>query len=121
MTNNDEYVTLSRDDAYFLLSDAWPMDDIISDQKRARLTRIQGELDAQPRRQGRPEGDPSGFDVFVVNVEYTEGPPIAIRTTAEAAFEIARAFNLGGERTAGVTGYRFDGVGHGVALEIPES
>jgi hypothetical protein len=116
-----EYVSMSRDDAYWLLAEAWPTTNIISDQARAKLENINKYLDAQPRREGRPEDDPSSFDIFVVQVEYTEGSPIAVRTTPDAAFEIARVFNLAGGATASVRGYRFDGVGDGTALEIPGS
>jgi len=115
-----ERVELNRDDAYWLLMMTYSIPTLY-DHQRHRLAQIEGELNAQPQREGRPPGDPAAFDVYVVNVEYTEGPPIAMRTTPEAAFEIARAFNLaGGERTAEVVGYRFGDVGPGVALEIPE-
>jgi hypothetical protein len=113
-----EYVSMNRDDAYWLLA---RVGELSGTKNVDRLTRIARGLDFQPRREGRPAGDPSGFDVFVVQVEYTEGPPIAVRTTPDAAFEIARVFNLAGGATAAVRGYRFDGVGNSTALEIPGS
>lgn len=63
---------------------------------------------------------PLAYDAYVVWVEYAEGPPIAVRTTPEAAFLVARTYNLGRDGTeAAVYGYRTNDVGPGVLLHIP--
>ena len=87
----------------------------LSDNEKRRLALIEAELNSQPPGEG--------YDTYVVMDDgLSDDPPIAVRTVAEQAFDIARIYNLGagGDRTASVYGYRCTGVGPGVNLEIPQ-
>jgi hypothetical protein len=113
-------VKIFRDDAFWLLATVQADPDLGIDARR-RVSLIEAGLDSQPVLEGRPASDPSGYEVFVVQEEYSDNRPIAVRTDLEKAFDIARIYNLGadGARTAAVYGYRFDGVGYGQEIVIP--
>jgi hypothetical protein len=110
-----DYVRINRDDAHWLMTitNIKPID-------QSRLLRISREVDSQPYRDGRPDGDPEGFDVYTVIAEYQDRQPFAVRQSLAAAVEIARVFNLAeSDRTAAIFGHCFDEINFGTRIEIP--
>lgn len=108
---------MDRDDAYWLVNLAQKSRLIESSVDRDRLALLSDALDAQPIREGRPADDPDGLDVFVVRAQFSEQAPLAVRSTKEAALELARMFNLAGPAfPAEVIGYRLDQIGYGTVI-----
>lgn len=58
--------------------------------------------------------------IYVVQIEYTNQPPIMATTDIDDAFRIARTFNMAGDRSVIVLEYTPGQVGTPLQLEIPK-